>query len=100
MNKNIRNIFPIDKSPVLKPLPQKRNLEQDDPNAWTAVFVDLLSENRNACKPTISKKMKVCVEPGKSILKEDFQNVIQAKPSTKNFSTKNLPSDEIFKTAL
>lgn len=65
-------IIPLDKTQVLKRLPQERNREDDDPNAWTESVVELLKESRNACKPTRAKKKKIQVEPGKSVSTEDF----------------------------
>lgn len=73
-------IIPLDRNQVLKRLPKEGNVEDGgDPNAWTAAVVDLLSESRNSCKPTLTKKKKVTVEPGKSLSRNDFP---EAGPST------------------
>lgn len=74
-------IIPLDRTQVLKRLPQERNLEEDDPNAWTESVVELLNESRNACKPTVARKKKIQVEPGKSVSTTDF---LEPQPSTSN----------------
>lgn len=55
-----------------------------DPNHWTASVIDLLNDTRNACKPTVTKKRKVAVEPGKSVSKEDFAQTGSSSPRIEN----------------
>ena len=84
MSENIRKGFlgtgliPLDRNQVLKRLPKPVD-ENHDPNHWTASVIDLLNDTRNACKPTVTKKKKVSVEPGKSVSREEFA---QAGPSS------------------
>ncbi|KAB0797274.1 hypothetical protein PPYR_08268 [Photinus pyralis] len=66
---------------------EERNLEEDDPNGWTESVVEVLNESRNSCKPTVARKKKVTVEPGKSISTTDF---LEAQPST---SKATVPED-------
>lgn len=75
-------IHPLDRTQVTKRLPQsKQGLEGDNPQAWTASVEEFLSETRNICKPTVTKKKKIAVEPGKSVVTSAF-STSQARPSS------------------
>nr|XP_022907821.1 uncharacterized protein LOC111419278 [Onthophagus taurus] len=51
-------IVPLDRHQVLKRLPKQRILQEDenDPNHWAGAVIDLLSDSRNACKPTYTNQ--------------------------------------------
>lgn len=78
MNDNIKSgfsatgIIPLDRHQVLKRLPKKRIIEEDemDPNHWTGAVLHLLNESRNACKPTLTKKKKWLLSLGKVFLRK------------------------------
>lgn len=95
MSENIRKGFlgtgliPLDRNQVLKRLP-KPTTQDHNPNDWTASVIDLLHESRNACKPTVTKKKKISVEPGKSISKEDFSAAGSSQSSSQDVNRKDL----------
>lgn len=85
-------LIPLDRDQVLKRLP-KPITEDHNPNDWTASVIDLLNESRNACKPSVTKKKKVTVEPGKSISKEDLsaaQTSSTSQSSSQDVNRKDL----------
>lgn len=77
MGQNIRagftatGLIPLDRQQILKRIPRKN---YSNPEDWTNTFNDFFEDVRNSKKPSMKKRKKVDVLPGKSVSLDDFEN--------------------------